>query len=108
MENDGFWDHSVIIVRTETVGPNNLYHWIAGHTPDTYDYPFTDFIYDHPDMIYRFTHIDGIDGYAMNYVSLVMNNSGGFASQMMVPNLNPYPGPMETNEIPQIGPYPPP
>jgi len=57
---DGYWDHSVIIVNTL---PDGLSHLVASHSPDKDDYPFTDFIYENPDMVYRFIRIDRIDGY---------------------------------------------
>lgn len=103
--NDEYWDHGVIIVRWEDYGPDNRYHWVAGHTPDVDDYPYTSFSYEFPDMVYRFLHIDRIDGYSLRYIPLTMNNVSGMNNKMQYPNQNPYPAPGDTT--PKL-PYPPP
>jgi len=100
--NDGTWDHSVIIVRILDIGPYNRYHWVSSHTPDVDDYPFTSF--DYPNKVYRFIHIERIDGYAMVYLPLVIKNGSGTANQVIIPN--PYPAPMENNTPLQPLPYP--
>jgi hypothetical protein len=100
--NDGAWDHSVIIVRSLDIGPSNRYHWVSSHTPDVDDYPFTSF--DYPNKVYRFIHIERIDGYAMVYLPLVIKNGSGTANQVIIPN--PYPAPMENNTPLQPLPYP--
>lgn len=101
-ENDSEWDHSVIIVRILDIGPYNRYHWVSSHTPDVDDYPFTSF--DYPNKVYRFIHIERIDGYAMVYLPLIIKNGSGAANQVIIPN--PYPAPMENNTPLQLLPYP--
>ena len=59
-ENDGEWDHAVIIVQSEDDEQGNRMHWIASHTDDHDNYPFT-YYNIHPDMIYRFVHIERIN-----------------------------------------------
>jgi len=116
--NDEVWDHGVMIVLSQY---EPTYHWVAGHTPDIDSYPYTHFIYTHPNMITRFIHIVRLDG---NRVLLptVLNYSGVTASQTQnmpfsFPNseaLNgeellsssPYPMPMEFNEPSLLSPYP--
>lgn len=100
--NDGAWDHSVIIVRSLDISSYNRYHWVSGHTPDVDDYPFASF--DYPNKVYRFIHIERIDGYAMVYLPLIVMNMSRTSNQMIVPN--PYPAPMENNTPLQPLPYP--
>jgi hypothetical protein len=93
--NDSAWDHSVIIVRSEDYGYHNRYHWVAAHTDDVDNYPFTSYLYDNPNMVYRFVHIERIDGYAMVYLPVIIKNGSGTANQVIIPN--PYPAPMENS-----------
>ena len=58
-------------------GYHNRYHWVAGHTEDTDNYPYTSYIYDHPDMVYRLIHIERIDGLVNVYLPIVFSNEGG-------------------------------
>ena len=101
-ENDDEWDHSVIIVRSLDIGPYNRYHWVSSHTPDVDDYPFSSF--DYPNKVYRFIHIERIDGYAMVYLPLVIKNESRISYQVITQN--PYPAPMENNTPLQPLPYP--
>lgn len=100
--NDGAWDHSVIIVRSMDISPYNRYHWVSSHTPDVDDYPYSYF--DYPNKVYRFIHIERIDGYAMVYLPLVIKNGSRTSNQVIIPN--PYPAPMENNTPLQPLPYP--
>jgi len=59
--NDGVWDHSVIIVLSEDDGLGNRLHWVAGHSDDVDNEPFTTYITDNPNMVYRFIKIERID-----------------------------------------------
>lgn len=97
--NDGSWDHGVIIVRSEDYGQNNRYHYVASHTPDVDNYPFTTF--DYPNKIYRFVHIERIDGYAKIYVPSIIGGGSGGEDQI----ISPYPAPVE-NGGSQPLPYP--
>lgn len=72
--NNATWDHSTIIVRSEDYGQNNRYHWIAAHTRDVDNYPFTNYIYTYTNMIYRFVHIERIDGYLKCCLPLVLRD----------------------------------
>ena len=71
-DNNGYWNHSAIIVRSMDLGQDNRYHWIAAHTEDVDNYPFTEYLHKAPNMVYRFIHIERIDGYVMCYLPLVM------------------------------------
>ncbi len=107
--NDGSWDHSVIIVESIDQGYGDMYHYVAGHTPDVDNYPFSSF--DYPSKIYRFIHIERIDGYLLTHLPLVARDIGGEAEtgQPQAIDHNPYPSPMENNRKPTpISPYPPP
>lgn len=90
-DNNGDWDHSVIIVFSEDMGYGDMYHLIAAHTDDLDNYPFTHFLYVHPNMVYRFLHIDRIDGY-FTYLSLVQQSSGVYHIDQY---LDPYPAPID-------------
>jgi hypothetical protein len=95
---DSYWDHSVIIVKTEDYG-YEVWHWVAGHSDDVDNYPF-----DYNDI--RFIHIDRIDGYAKIYIPLVMKDVE--AEGLDNPLMSPYPGPLESGNTVAPSPYPPP
>jgi hypothetical protein len=101
--NDGSWDHSVIIVRSLDLGLNNRFHWVAGHTPDVDDYPYTSFPY--PNKVYRFIHIERIDGYAKSFLPLMQKYLLG---SLQFPPTDPYSGPTDFGEpaLPQAYPAP--
>jgi hypothetical protein len=61
-EGDNYWNHSVIIVQTEDDPQGNRSHWVAGHTPDVDFYPYEYFLIGNPDAVYRFLHIERVDG----------------------------------------------
>lgn len=101
------WDHSVIIVDSIDMGNGDMYHLVAGHTPDVDNYPYNSFHYGDPSKIYRFIRIERIDGYVLVYLPLVVKNSGGAAMNQPQPvNQNPYPAPMENTSPLQPLPYP--
>jgi len=102
------WDHGVIIVESIDMGYGDMYHLVAGHTPDVDDYPYYYFHYGDPSKIYRYIRVERIDGYFMVYLPLVLKNSGGrTSSQPQLPYQNPYPAPIENIEEPvPISPYP--
>ena len=104
-ENDGDWDHSVIIVFSVDMGYGDMDHLVAAHTDDVDNYPFLSYFYTYDDMVYRFLHIDRIDGY-YTYLALVQQNSGTYQVEQ---NLGPYPAPAVTfddQQISQPNPYP--
>ncbi len=103
--NDEVWDHGAIIVRTLYLGQYNRYHFVAAHSVDVDDYPYTNYIYAYPDMVYRFVHIDRIDGYYELYLPLVIKNLGSGANQMLNLYQNPYPAPMDSSTS-SSSPYP--
>jgi hypothetical protein len=100
---DGIWDHSVIIVSETQTGPSQWYDYVAGHTPDVDNYPYTNFSYNHPNMVERYIHIDRIDGYVLLELPLIMNNFGQTQSLIQIPIQNAYPAPGPT---PTLHPYP--
>lgn len=69
-EGNNYWNHTVIIVQTEEDEQGNIHHNVAGHSPDVDFYPFEFFIVDYPDMIYRFLHIERVDGSKL-YIPLI-------------------------------------
>ncbi len=101
--NDGIWDHGVIIVHSEDYGSQNRYHWVAAHTDDVDNYPFTSYIYNHPNMVYRFVHIERIDGFAMNYLPITIKGENQTKAQP--PDSDPYPAPVQKS-TPFPVPYP--
>ena len=102
--NDGTWDHSAIIMHAVKSPPDwNLY--VDSHSPDLFSYVYTSFIYTYPGMNYRFIRIERLDG-DQEYLSVILNDRSGMASQMQSPLLNPYPGPMEMMSINRTSPYP--
>lgn len=103
--NDALWDHGVIIVRSLDLGLYNRYHYVAAHSVDVYDYPFTSYSYTYPDMIYRFIHIDRIDGYSELFLPLVTKDGNSGASQVPNPSHSPYPAPIDSS-TPSLPPYP--
>ena len=107
-EGGAVWDHSVIIVDSLDMGNGDMYHLVAGHTPDVDNYPFNLFNYGDASKIYRFIRIERIDGYVLVYLPLDIKNSGGTAmSQPQPVYQNPYPAPMENIQEPvQMSPYP--
>lgn len=90
-DNNGRWDHSVIIVSSEDMGYGNMYHLIAAHSNDLDNYPYTHFLYTHPNMINRFLHIARIDG-NFAYISLIQQSGGFYRADQY---LEPYPAPLE-------------
>ena len=101
------WDHGVIIVDSIDMGNGDMYHLVAGHTPDVDNYPYYSFHYGDPSKIYRFIRIERIDGYVLVYLPLVIKNSGGATMSQPKPVYqNPYPAPMENNTPLQPLPYP--
>jgi hypothetical protein len=97
--NNGSWDHSAIIVSSIDLGQNNRYHYVASHTPDVDNYPFTSF--DYPNKIYRFVHIERIDGYAKIYIPSIIGGGSGGEDQIIIP----YPAPVENGGMQPL-PYP--
>ncbi len=89
--NNGSWDHSVIIVRSQDLGQYNRFHWVAGHTPDVDDYPYSSFAY--PNQVYRFIQIERIDGYAKLFLPLILKN---LVNSFQFEPINPYPGPTDS------------
>ena len=110
MEGIGYWNHAAIIVKTDFLSDTNRYHYVASHTPDHDDYPYTKFMYDYnyPDMETRFLHIDRIDGYSLRFIPLTMNYVSGIQNKAQDPDQNPYPAPKMPGEQPPVLPYPPP
>jgi hypothetical protein len=100
-EGDPYWDHSMIIVRTEDYG-YEVWHWVAGHSPDVDNYPLDSF--DYADI--RFIHIDRIDGYAKIYIPLVIKGADSEGEPMQNPLMDPYPAPMESGNLVVPSPYP--
>lgn len=100
---DNVWDHSVIVVSEIQTGQSQWYDYVAGHTPDVDNYPYTDFHYNHPNMVERYIHIDRIDGYALLNLPLIMNNFGQTQSLIQIPIPPAYPAPGPT---PTLRPYP--
>jgi hypothetical protein len=100
---DSYWDHSVIVVSTYQVDPTHWYDYIAGHTPDVDNYPYTSFQYSHPNMVERFSHIDRIDGYALLDLPIILKNFSRTKSLIQNPTPNAYPAPGPT---PTLYPYP--
>lgn len=64
-DGDNYWNHSTIIVAVEDSVPGERGYWVAGHSPDVDNYPFEYFNIDHPDMVYRFVHIERLDGFKL-------------------------------------------
>lgn len=103
------WDHSVIIVDSIDMGNGDMYHLVAGHTPDVDNYPYYSFHYGDPSKIYRFIRIERIDGYVFVYLPLIVKNSSRSGAAMNQPQpvyQNPYPAPIENNAPLQPLPYP--
>jgi len=69
-EGDNYWDHSVMIVAAENSALDERDYWVAGHSPDVDNYPYEYFSIEHPDMVYRFLHIERLDGYRLNLPSV--------------------------------------
>ena len=92
--NDGSWEHSAIIVMSQDLAQNYRFHWVAGHTPDVDNYPFTSF--DYPNKVYRFIHVERIDGYVHIYLPIFIKQGegDGGAGAAMNPQQNPYPAPL--------------
>ncbi len=101
--NDLEWDHSVMIVLSQY---EPTYHWVAGHSPDIDGYPYTYFIYAHPNMVYRFVHIVRLDAVSVVNLPLAMNNASGMANQMQNPYPAPVAVPIEANELLTPSSYP--
>lgn len=95
-ENDGFWDHSVIIV-TKNTGGYDYQYWVAGHTPDVDNYPYQTFNYGN----LRFIHIERIDGSLVD-LPIVLNS---VITVKTVEMNNPYPEPGDDSHS-QTLPYP--
>jgi hypothetical protein len=92
--NNGSWDHGVIIVSSHDLAQGYRFHWVAGHTPDVDNYPFTSFNY--PSKVYRFIHVERIDGYVHVYLPIVIKEGegDGGAGAAIDPQQNPYPAPL--------------
>lgn len=71
-DGDDYWNHSVIIVQMDLLLSGDRTHWVAGHSPDVDNYPFEYFAMDHPDMTFRFLHIERLDG-ARLFLPLIEN-----------------------------------
>jgi len=102
-QNDGSWDHSVMIVLSQY---DPTYHWVAGHSPDVDGYPYTHFIYTHPNMVYRFVHIVRLDAASSVKLPIVMNSESSMAIQMQNPYPAPVAVPIEASEPMSPSPYP--
>ena len=101
--NDEEWDHSVMIVLSQY---EPTYHWVAGHSPDVDGYPYTHFIYTHPNMVYRFVHIVWLDAASLVKLPIVMNSESIMANQMQNPYPAPVAVPIEASEPLTLSPYP--
>lgn len=69
-DGDNYWDHSVMIVVAENTAPDERDYWVAGHSPDVDNYPYAYFSIEHPDMVYRFLHIERLDGFKVHMPSV--------------------------------------
>lgn len=101
--NDEEWDHSVMIVLSQY---EPTFHWVAGHSPDVDGYPYTNFIYTHPNMVYRFVHIVRLDAASLVKLPIVMNSESGMANQTQNPYPAPVAVPIEADEPLTPSPYP--
>lgn len=101
-QNDGAWDHSVIIVRSEDYGTYNRYHWIAAHTEDFDNYPYTEYRYENPNFVYRFIRIERVDGYATAIPLVAKSDVAKNQSAIQ----DPYPAPLEYDNTKISNPYP--
>lgn len=110
MKGIGYWDHGAIIVKTDFLSDTNRYHYVASHSPDHDDYPYTKFMYDYnyPNMVTRFLHIDRIDGYSKRFIPMAINYISGSQNKAQDPDQKPYPAPIVPGEQPPLLPYPPP
>ena len=70
-DGDYYWDHTVMIVYTEDDSQDDWNHWVAGHSPDVDFYPFAYFSIEHPAMVYRFLHIERLDGLKLYFPLII-------------------------------------
>ena len=101
-DDDEVWDHAVIIVGYHDPEWEYL-PLISSHDEDHYNYPYNAFVYN----AVRFIHIRWNRGY-LNFSPLVLNSEISQANPLQEFSLTPYPVPLDSNESPQLLPYPPP
>jgi hypothetical protein len=102
---DEGWDHTAIIVWIEELPQGEMYPFIAAHSEDLDNYPYREYFFDFPNMIFRFIHIERIDGYDKSFLSLIQRD---VVSESQYSSSIPYPEPLEQGGAAQSLPYPPP
>ena len=100
------WDHSVIVVNIVNDGSGVMTPYIASHTPDLDNYPYF-YFFDKEDRIYRYIHIERIDGSKIFMPAILANMDNYNFSPAKPPFQNAYPAPIEDKSKPTpISPYP--
>ncbi len=100
------WDHSAIVVNFVNEGSGVMMPYIASHTPDLDNYPYSIF-YQSPDRIYRYIHIERIDGSKIFMPAILANMDNNNISPAKSSNQNAYPAPMgNVSRSTPISPYP--
>lgn len=78
-QDDGVWDHTVMINRVEDDNQGNRMYYVTGHSDDMWDEPYTFLETEWPDYKSRFIHIEWIDistsrGFNSNGISVSYYN----------------------------------